>query len=346
MKYNIDINYLIQSFKDMVSVHSPTGYYVNFKSVLQKYSGALGYEMTFDNKSTGYITIDGEDNSKSVVVSAHADTIGLVIRHIQSDGKLKIRAIGGINMSTIDGESVVIHTRDGRQYTGLLLCERHSTHVFENASNTPRDDKTMMVILDEKVHSADDVRALGVEVGDYVCIEPRCQITPTGFVKSRFIDDKAAIACCFAALKYFKENNLNPKYKTIFTFPFGEELGEGGCFLPDGVSEFVAVDIGLIGPEQNGSEYAVSICAKDGGGVYDYELTNRLIAQAKKAECDYRVDTYNWYSSDAHATVHAGNNVRSALFGMATYGTHGMERTHADSLKNTTGLIIAYALDI
>ena len=346
MKYNIDTKYLADSFEEMVSVHSPTGFHIKFKPVLEKYAKDLGVEMTFDDKTTGYITLDGEDNSKSVVVSAHADTIGLVIRHICPDGKLRIRALGGVNFGTIDGESVVIYTRDGREYTGLILCERHSTHVFENASGSVRDDKTMMIILDEKVSSADEVRALGIDVGDYACIEPRCQITKSGFVKSRFIDNKGAVACAFAAIKYLTENNLKPKYKTIFTFPFWEEVGMGGCYLPENVFEFVGVDIGLIGPEQNGSEYAVSICAKDGGATYNYDITNKLIACAKKAECDYRVDTYHWYSSDAHAAVHAGHNIRHALMGMAVYGSHGMERTHIDSLANTSALIVAYVLDI
>ncbi len=346
MKFDIDKEYLLNAFKEMVAVHSPLGFHKMFGPVLEKYAAELGYEITYDNKGTAYITLDGQDNSKTVALGAHADTVGLILRTIMPDGALRVKPLGGINFGTIDGESVVIYTRDGREYTGLILCEKHSTHVFWGASETPRNEDTMMVIIDEAVHSPDEVRALGIEVGDYICIEPRCQITPSGYVKSRFIDDKGAIAAVYTALKYLKENKLTPKYKTIFAFPYFEESGAGGSFVPDGVSEYIGVDIGLIGPEQNGSEQAVSICAADGGGTYHYDLTDRLINYARKAACDYRIDTYKVYSSDANAAVRGGNDLKHALFGMAVYGSHGMERTHTDSLINTCGLILAYVLAI
>lgn len=346
MKFCVDKQYLLDTFKEMVSVHSPTEYHQKFDSVLKKYAENLGYCVTSDNKNTVYISIDGQDNSKSVMLSAHADTVGLLVRAIMPNGTLRVKAVGGLNFATVDGESVVIYTRDGREYTGLIICEKHSTHVFSDASKTCRNADTMMVIIDEKVDSAEDVRALGIEVGDYVCIEPRCQITQSGFIKSRFIDNKGAIASVFAAIKYLKGNNLKPKYNTVFSFPYCEEIGIGGRYVPEGISEYVGVDIGLIGPEQNGSEYAVSICAGDIVGPYSYDLTSRIINYAKKAGCDYRVDTYRVYSSDANSAARGGNNVSRALFGMAVYGSHGMERTHVDSLLNTSALILAYVLDI
>jgi putative aminopeptidase FrvX len=209
-----------------------------------------------------------------------------------------------------------------------------------------RTPDTMFVLLDERVSTKAEVEALGIRHGDYIAIDPRPIITKNGFIKSRFIDDKAAIACCFAALKYMKEHALKPKYRTILAFPYWEELGIGASYIPEGVSEFVAVDIGLVSPNNAGSEYAVSICAKDAQMYYDYELTNRLIGYAEKAECDHAVDVYFRYGSDANAAREAGHNVRAALFGMAVYGSHGMERTHIDGLCNTTGLLLAYVLDI
>jgi putative aminopeptidase FrvX len=209
-----------------------------------------------------------------------------------------------------------------------------------------RTAENLMVLLDERVSTKAEAEALGIRLGDYISVDPRCEITENGFVKSRFIDDKAAIACCFSALKYMKENGLRPKYPTAISFPYWEEMGIGASYLPEGVSELVAVDIGLISPNNTGSEFAVSICAKDSQLPYDYELTNRLIAYAERAECDYAVDVYFRYGSDANAARTAGNNIRAALFGMAVYGSHGMERTHIDGLRNTTGLLLAYLLDL
>lgn len=346
MKFKIDDAYLLNCFKELVGVPSPSGYCAKLRPVLERYAAELGFSLTYDNKDTPYLWLEGEDDSKAVMLSAHADTIGLVVYSIDGDGKLRVRPLGGINLATLDGESVTVHTRSGKEYTGLILCQAHSTHAFPNALTMERSAENLMIVLDERVSSKAEVEALGIRHGDYISIDPRCQITENGFVKSRFIDDKAAIACCFSALKYMKEHQLRPKYRTVISFPYWEEMGIGGSYLPEGVSEFVAVDIGLVSTNNAGNEYSVSICAKDAQLPYDYDLTNRLIAYAEKAECDYAVDVYFRYGSDANAARVAGNNVRAALFGMAVYGSHGMERTHIDGLCNTTNLLLAYVLDI
>ncbi len=344
MKYNFDISFTLDCFKEIVSVPSPVGYYVQMNPVIADIAQRFGYSVTFDNRSTAYITVDGEDNSKTVMVGAHLDTLGMVVRRVDSDGMIRVRQLGGVNFHSLEGETVVIHTREGKSYTGLMACQSHSVHVFDDARSLERDETNMMIILDEKVTSKDDVTALGIRHGDMISVEPRVQITPNGYIKSRFIDDKAAAACVFTMLKYLAENNLKPKYRTILAFPYNEEIGFGGTYIPEGVSEYVAVDIGLIGPDYEGNEYKVSICAKDNAAPYDYELTSRLIDTAKRIGCDYAVDIFYRYGTDANAAMRAGNNLKAAAFGMAVYCSHGMERTHIDGLKNTIDLLLAYVL--
>ena len=346
MKFQIDREYLLDSFRRVVEVPSPVGYYVKLNPVLAEMAAELGYTVTYDNKSTAYITLDGEDNSKTVLVGAHADTLGLVVRGIDANGWLRVRRVGGLCMPSVEGETVTVHTRDGREYTGLMICTSHSVHVFDNGHTLERNEDTMRVLLDEPVTSKADVNALGIRNGDFISIDPRMEVTPGGYLKSRFIDDKGAIACVFAALKAMKEQGLLPKYRTLFAFPYHEEIGIGGTYIPPEVEEYAAVDIGLIGPDCDGHERAVSICAKDATSPYDYEMTNRLIRQAEAAECDYAVDVFYRYSTDANAALRAGNNIRQAAFGMAVYCSHGRERTHIDGLDATTGLILAYILDI
>ena len=346
MKFNVDSNYLVNCFREIVSVPSPTGYYVKINPVLKRYAEELGCEMTFDRRNNAYVTLEGEDNSKTVLVAAHADTVGMMVRCIDGNGALRIRTIGGINISTLDGETVTVHTRSGKDYTGLFLCQSYSTHVFADALTLERNDQTMMILLDEHVNSRAEVEALGIRPGDFVSIDPRCQVTENGYVKSRFIDDKGAIACCFAAIKYLKEHGLRPKYKMIFQFSQYEEISLGGCYIPEEVSEMLAIDIGLIGPELDGNEFSVSICAKDALQIYDYDMTTKLVEYAKKAECSYAVDVYFRYGSDVGPAIKGGHDVKGGLFGMAVYGSHGMERTHVDGLLATTNLLLAYTLDI
>ena len=346
MKFEIDSKYLIDCFEKLVSTPSPVGYYVKMNPLLERIAAELGMSVTYDNRNTAYIVLDGEDNSKTVLVGAHADTVGLMVRSIESNGMLCVRRLGAGNLPSMEGETVNIHTRDDRTYTGLVICKSHSVHVFEDAHTLVRNENTIRILLDEDVNSSEDVKALGIQNGDFISIEPRFQYAENGYLKSRFIDDKGAIACSFTMLKYLTENNLKPKYKTILAFPYYEEINIGGTYVFDEVSEYVAIDIGLIGPECDGNERSVSICAKDSTAPYDYELTNRLISYAKKAGCDYALDVFYRYGTDANASFYAGNNLRTAAFGMAVYCSHGMERTHITGLENTVNLLLAYVLDI
>ena len=174
MRFEIDRQFLVNCFQDIVSVPSPVGYYVQLNPVLERYAAMFGQTVTYDNRSTAYITLDGEDNSKTVLVGAHADTLGLIVRRIDPDGKIRTRNLGGINYMNLDGETVTVHTRDGRSYTGLLACQSHSVHVFEDARTVERNENTMMVLLDEDVSSKADVNALGIRHGDFISIDPRC----------------------------------------------------------------------------------------------------------------------------------------------------------------------------
>ena len=346
MKFQVDMDYFLDTFRQLVETPSPVGYYTLLNPVLEKLAASFGQALIFDRRGTPYIALEGEDNSKTVLVGAHSDTIGLMVRRVDADGMIRVRQLGGINYGSLEGETVTVHTRDGRTYTGLFACQSHSVHVFDDARTLERTENTMMVILDEKVRSKADVYALGIRNGDFVSIDPRCQVTPNGYLKSRFIDNKAAMACCFTMMKYLAENNLKPKYRTLLAFPYTEEIGFGGTYVPKEVSEYVAMDIGLIGPDYEGDEYKVSICAKDNAAPYDFDLTTRLVNQAEKAGCEYAVDIFYRYGTDGNAAVRAGNNLRAAAFGMAVYCSHGMERTHVRGLENTTNLLLAYVLDL
>ena len=346
MMFQPDMQYLVDCFRRIVDTPSPVGFYTLLNPVLKREAEQYGLTLIFDRRGTPYIELEGQDNAKTVLVGAHSDTVGFVIRRIDANGMIRVRNLGGINYASCEGETVTIHTRDGRSYTGLFACQYHSVHVFDEAKTAVRDENTCMVILDEPVSSKADVNALGIFNGDFVSVDPRCQITPNGYLKSRFIDNKAAMACCFTMVKYLKENGLKPKYRTLLAFPYTEEIGFGGTYVPEEVSEYVAMDIGLIGPDYDGNEFKVSICAKDNAAPYDHDLTTRMVNYARKAGCDYAVDVFYRYGTDGNASVRAGNNLRACAFGMAVYCSHGMERTHLTGLENTVNLLLAYVLDI
>lgn len=345
MKYQLDEVFNLRCLEELINTPSPVGYDVLMKPVLERYAAMFGQTVTYDNKGTAYITLEGQDNSRTVMVSTHLDTLGLVVRRIEPDGSIRVRNMGALNFHSAEGETVTIHTRNGDHYTGLLTVTSHSIHVFDDCRTMPRDEYNMMILLDEPVTSKEDVKRLGIRNGDLISIEPRFEVTKNGYVKSRFIDDKAAVSCCFTLMKYLQENNLKPKYRTVIGFTYAEEVMLGGNYIPPEVSEAVALDIGCIGPDQDGTEFDVSICAYDNNGPYNYELTSRLIRLAEELGCSYAVDTFRHYGSDCSAAIKGGCNVKVGVFGMAVVCSHGRERTHLMGLRNTLNLLAGYVLE-
>ena len=331
--------------KDIFTVDSPTGFTKGALDVVEGYLKELGYSYRYLNKGGIEVTLDGIDNSKTVATSAHVDTLGLMVRSISPKGTLKLVEIGGVSCPSLDGEYCKIYTRDGKVYTGTILINTPAVHVFPDARTKERTVENLEVRIDNEVNSKEDVLALGINHGDFVCYDPKFEITETGFLKSRFIDDKAHVALLLELLGYLKENNIKPKFRTKIYFVVFEEIGHGASMISDDISEYVTLDMGCVGLDLDGNEYSVSICAKDAFSPYDYELTTRLINKAKELELPYAVDIYPRYSSDVSAALKAGKDFKGALIGTGTCASHSMERTHMKGLEATLKLIYSYLVD-
>ncbi len=321
---------------------SPSGYSQQIDKLLLDELKEIGYEGKITNKGNVIVQIKGKDSSKKVATSAHVDTLGLMVRSINSDGTLNVTNVGGPSIPTLDGEYCRIVTRSQKIYTGTILCKSASVHVYDDAKSKTRDLDAMMIRIDEKVHSKEDVLTLGIQNGDYIMIDPKTVITPSGFLKSRFIDDKGSVCVILCALKEMKENNWIPNYDTFVYFVNQEEVGHGASTIDPSISEFVTVDMGCVGKDLAGNEYQVSICAKDSLGPYSYDLTSRLCSLAKENKIAHVVDIFPYYGSDIGAAWHSGVDCQGALIGPGVHASHGMERTHLDALNETIRLLLAY----
>lgn len=340
------IKFDLETFKNIsekvFNCDSPSGYNLNMINLLKSYLDEYGYSYKVHNKGTIEVFIKGKDSSKIVATSAHSDTLGLMVRSIKSNGNLSLTKIGGPIIPTLDGEYCKIVTRDNKVYSGTILSTSPAAHVYKDSEGKVRDIDNIELRLDEIVKCQEDVKKLGINNGDYVFIDPKFQITESGFLKTRFIDDKASVVILLMLLKYCHENKIEFKYDTKVYFVFYEEVGHGASAISEDVSEFVTIDMGCIGLDLAGNEYAVSICAKDSGGPYDYELTTRLINLAKENNINYIVDIFPYYSSDVTAAYRSGKDFKGALIGTGVSASHGMERTHIQGIEATLKLIYRY----
>lgn len=332
---------LMDAAKRLLAVDSPSGFTHNAVETAEHMARLAGYETRRTNKGNLIIDVPGREGGKEIGLCAHIDTLGLMVRSLTGDGMLKITKVGGPLLPTLDGEYCRIYTRGGKVYTGTILSLSPAVHVFEDAATRPREEKELAVRIDEKVKSREDVEALGIAPGDFVCFDPKTEVTDSGFLKSRFIDDKGSAACLLTLLDLAAEQGLRPRYHTQVCLTVHEEVGHGGATLPV-VDELLAVDMGCVGDDLSCTEYQVSICAKDSNGPYDYGMVSRLVKLAADNGVDCAVDIYPHYGSDVAAAWEAGMDARAALIGPGVHASHGMERTHLDALRATLKLAGLY----
>lgn len=340
--FNIDKEFTLKVAQDILTIHSPTGYTKDAIDKIEQYVNDLGYPSEKTLKGNLLVEIDGEDNDYTVGLSAHTDTLGLMVRSIDSDGGLNFTVLGGPILNTYDGEYCTVITRDNKRYTGTVLSKSPSVHVYEDSKSRNRDEKNMYIRLDEKVKSKEDVLKLGISNGDIIAIDQKVEMTKSGFIKSRFLDDKISVALIIGLLKMFKDNKVKPKHKVKLMFSVYEEVGHGMAWIPADIKELLSVDMGSIGQDLACSEYDVSICAKDSSGPYDYEMVSKLINLSKENDLQFAVDIYPMYGSDTSAALRGGNNIKGALIGPGVHASHGMERTHYEAVENTMKLLYLY----
>lgn len=332
----------LQFLQEILNFHSPTGYTHNLIQLLQQKVHDLGYRTTINEKGNLLVHIPGESQAEKLAITAHVDTLGLMVRSIASDGTLKLTALGGPTTPTLDGEYCTIITRDKKQYRGTILSASFSSHVHRDANEKPRKIDDLIVRIDEVVKTKEDVEKLGIQNGDIVAYDPKVEISESGFIKSRFLDDKASVAVLFSILVSLTHVSSKPKYDTDFIFSTYEEVGHGSASIPQDITMMLAVDMGCIGEDLACSEFDVSICAKDSSGPYDYQMTSELVSLAKEHQLAHALDIYPFYGSDASAALRGGNNIKAALIGPGVHASHGMERTHLKALENTYYLIWHY----
>lgn len=344
---NTYINYIIEQTKQLLAIDSPTGYTKQAAQYIFDEYRSLGYDPVFTKKGGVLVCIHNpnENSSKDngILMEAHTDTLGGMVSEIANNGRLHITPLGGLNANNVEGENCKIITKTNKVYDGTYQLKNASLHVNKEYSSTQRGFDTMEIVLDEMACSKEEIEQLEIMVGDIVCFDPRTTITSSGYIKSRFLDDKLSVAILLGYSKYLKENTPSISRKIYHHITVFEEVGHGGsASIPTDIDEILSVDMGCVGDGINCKEHQVSICAKDSGGPYHYDVVSKLIACAKKENLDFAVDIYPYYGSDAEAGLRAGADVKHGLIGPGVYASHGYERSHIKGVENTFLLLKAY----
>jgi len=340
------ITYVEELLIRLLETPSPTGDTEDIVCLLEEEAARLGLQTRRNRKGGLLLQVEGKETAVQRLITAHVDTLGAMVKEILPTGRLRIERIGGFAWNTIEGEYCGVKTQNGQVITGTILLHNTSVHVNREVGKTERQGDNIEVVLDAKVTSLQDVRELGVNVGDFLFIDPRSQITSTGFIKSRHLDDKASVAIVFAALREIvalSATGQSLPYTVNVFISNNEEIGYGGnSNIPQETVEYLAIDMGAIGDGQTTDEHCVSICAKDASGPYHLGLRRHLTRLAEQHALHYAIDIYPYYSSDASAALHAGSDIVHGLIGPGVANSHAYERMHVDAIRNTLELLVAY----
>lgn len=347
------VDYIMETVQKFLAIPSPTGFTQQAAAFAMEELRQMGYEPHLTRKGAvlteltagAYGSESTEPGEGAVLLAAHMDTLGAMVEQIKANGHLKLTRVGGLMPNNTEGENCHVHTRDGRVYDATFQLVNPSVHVNGEYDDTKRSYETMEAIVDELVSDHAGVEALGICNGDFVSFEPRTVVTDSGYIKSRFLDDKFSSCILLAFAKYLKEEKAVPKRRIYMMLTTYEEVGHGcSASIPEDVEEILCLDMGCVGDGLTCDETMVSICAKDSRGPYDYQVVSNLIKAAKENDISFAVDVYPHYGSDADAALAAGYDVRHGLIGPGVFASHGYERSHRLGAENTFRLLCGYLI--
>ena len=337
---NDDLNYITQQLCALTAIPSPSGFTARAAEYVRKTLAEMGYMPIITRKGNVECVLGGEKNP--LVLAAHVDTLGAMVRAIKDNGRLRPTTIGGHQWRTADGENCMVFTRSGRMYTGVVLNKEPSANVREKELEDTEEN--MEILLDENVSSRQEVEALGVETGDMIAMDPRTVITDSGYIKSRFLDDKLSASILLGIARWVKEQKITLPRKVTLLFTVYEEVGFGGSCVPIDTEDMISVDMGCVGSDLGCNEHMVSICAKDSGGPYNYDMITELALICKAEGLPYAIDIYPRYGSDVETTMRAGYDIRHGLIGPGVYASHNYERAHIDGVQAAYTLLQKYLM--
>ncbi|MDD4081270.1 MAG: M42 family metallopeptidase [Eubacteriales bacterium] len=342
MDKNTYLPFLLDTLRLLALTPSPTGMTAGIERQLMAALKETGL-VPWQSRKGAVLARLNEGEGEGILLSAHIDTLGLMVRSVKANGRLRVTQLGGFPLQYAEQENVLVHTRDGKTIPGTLRMNQPAVHFNKDLRTAERNDESMEVVLDMRVSSKEECQALGVSAGDYISLDPRFVKSGDGFIKSRHMDDKASAAILISLARAFASGEASCRRPVYILFTNFEEVGHGASAgHPDGISDMIAVDMGVVGEDLSTDEMKVSICAKDSRGPYNRALTGALVDAAEKHGLDFAVDIYPFYGSDTDAALSAGHDYRHALIGPGVSASHGYERVHEDGLWNTLELLGHY----
>jgi peptidase M42 family hydrolase len=340
----LDTEFLLRTLLELLDIPSPTGFTDEVVRYTCEKLEELGIPFEMTRRGAIRADLAGQVSSPDRAIVTHLDTIGAMVTRLKRNGRLAVVPIGTWSSRFAEGAKVSVFTDEGPQ-RGTLLPLKASGHTYNDAvDHQPVAWSQLEVRVDQPVKDAEDLAGMGFHVGDYIAVDPLPDVSESGFINARHLDDKAGVAVALTAAKALLDDGVELPIDLHLLFTISEEVGSGASHvLHRDVAEMVTVDTAPSAPGQNTSEFMVTVAIQDSDGPFDYHLTHKLLKLCRTHGIEHRRDVFKYYRSDSASAIEAGNDIRTALVCFGTDATHGWERTHMDSLTSLALLLYHYA---
>lgn len=341
----IDMDYVQEVLLHLLRTPSPTGRTDEVVQYVGELVKDLGMDLSVTRRGVLNATLSGKRTRPDRAVVVHADTIGAMVTRLKDNGRLEVTPLGTHSARFAEGAHVTLFTdTPGATHSGTVLPLKSSGHQYGDEVDTQGVGWPLVEVrVDEPVSDAKGLAAVGIQVGDFVALDANPIVTPSGYIKSRHLDDKAGIAAALGAFKSLLDARIAPLVSAHLLVTIAEEVGHGATHgLDTDVAEMVAVDNAVVAAGQQSREECANIALLDSTGPYDYHFSRKLIALCEDYGVPHRRDTYRFYRSDAASAVEAGLEMRTALIGFGVDSSHGHERTHLDGIRHVAELLSLY----
>lgn len=346
--------------QELIDARGPVGQEDEVRAIVQREMKALCDEVRTDDAGNviGQLRGGGKNAKKAVPtikIMAHMDELSLIVKRVEADGTLRVRALGGI-FPWVFGLGPVEILGDKRTLPGVLGAGcMHTTHETPDAYRSKGQGRAGEAKTPEwdQIHvftrlTPKELDAAGVHPGTRVVI-------PADVRKLRaigdclcgyFLDDRVCIAIMLAAASLLKAKKKRPAGDVYLVGTCQEEIGGGSAAyaartVPGTVT--LAIDVAPVAKEY-GTELTDQpiVAYRDRNTVYDRSIADALVAAGRKQRLRPQHVMLESYGSDASASKVAGNTARAGLLCIPTEFTHGYEIVVKRGIENCAKLLAQY----
>jgi len=212
----------IKLLESLVRIPSPSGFEEEIADFIREELLEMGVPRTrvkIDGQGNVIATIKGTSD-KTVMIDAHTDLIGFVVRNIDKDGIISIAGIGGADNAVLTARELVILTSKGR--VNAVIDRKHAHLVDEESDEVI--ENIHEAVVDIGIRKRKKVNAV-VKIGDPIIFKPSFNHLREGYYSGYGFDDKTGCFILMETIRKLLKSKKKPIPNLVFTFLVQEEVG-------------------------------------------------------------------------------------------------------------------------